>query len=76
MLMKWCILLSSEDIGSINARDETSVNRAREQVERLTTNYDFDFKVGLADPIHCLAELFQASIICQVARVNQNIACW
>lgn len=56
--MKWCILLSSEDIGYINARDKTSVDRAHEQVERLTTNYDFDFKVGLADPIHCPAELF------------------
>lgn len=56
--MKWRILLSSEDIGSINARDKTGVDRAHEQVERLTTNYDFDFKVGLADPIHCPAELF------------------
>lgn len=52
-------LANSEDINSINARDKSSMNRAREQqVETLTTNYDFDFKVGLADPIHCPAELF------------------
>jgi hypothetical protein len=38
---------------------KSSVNWAREQhIEGLTTNYDLDFKVGLADPIHCLAELF------------------
>lgn len=52
------MLVSRKGIIALTFTETSSMNWARErQIERLTTNYDFDFKVGLADPIHCAAQL-------------------
>ena len=42
---------------------------------KLTRYEDFDFKVGLGDPIHCPAELGHAAIVSQITRMNEYIAC-
>lgn len=59
-----------------NLADEKGTGRriVGHQRQKLTTNDDFDLKVGLGDPRHRLPQLRHAAVVRQVAGVDQDIA--